>query len=163
MLISDYLSSNIIICIVFFDLTYFRAVGQKYTSIFVHFLVQMKTSKSHSEINWPLIGFTVASCFFLCRRIFSVLLTRSFRSAFFVLSLFLVEDKENSVLQSLEFGFILLLLLLQKKEKVNTKLYTYVVRQNFVSVASHNFFGRFSRYLLSIYIILQYWAQNTAV
>ena len=25
-----------------------------YRNIFVHFLVQMKTSKSHSEINWPL-------------------------------------------------------------------------------------------------------------
>ena len=39
----------------FFDLTYFREVGQKYRNIFVRFLVQMKTSKSHSEINWPLL------------------------------------------------------------------------------------------------------------
>ena len=38
----------------FFDLTYFREVGQKNRNIFVHFLVQMKTSKSHSEIIWPL-------------------------------------------------------------------------------------------------------------
>ena len=40
----------------FFDLTYFREVGQKYRNIFV--LVQMKTSKSHSEINWPLAAQT---------------------------------------------------------------------------------------------------------
>ena len=39
----------------FFDLTYFREVGQKYRNIFVRFLVQMKTSKSHSEINWLFI------------------------------------------------------------------------------------------------------------
>ena len=39
----------------FFDLTYFREVGQKYRNIFVRFLVQMKTSKSHFEIIWPLI------------------------------------------------------------------------------------------------------------
>ena len=56
MLISDYLSSNMIICI-FFDLAYYREVGQKYRNIFVRFLVQMKTSKSHSEINWPLDNF----------------------------------------------------------------------------------------------------------
>ena len=37
-----------------FDLIYFRGVGQKYRNIFVRFLVQMKTSKSHSEIIWPL-------------------------------------------------------------------------------------------------------------
>ena len=35
-------------------MTYFREVGQKCSNIFVCFLVQMKTSKSHSEINWPL-------------------------------------------------------------------------------------------------------------
>ena len=40
--------------------TYFWEVGQKYRNIFVHFLVQMKTSKSHSEINWPLA--TVLHC-----------------------------------------------------------------------------------------------------
>ena len=33
---------------------YLREVGQKYRNIFVRFLVQMKTSKSHSEINRPL-------------------------------------------------------------------------------------------------------------
>ena len=44
MLISDYISS-------FLDLTYFREVGQKYRNILVGLLVQMKTSKSHSEIN----------------------------------------------------------------------------------------------------------------
>ena len=36
------------------DLTYFRKVGQKYRNILVRFLVQMKKSKSHSEINRPL-------------------------------------------------------------------------------------------------------------
>ena len=51
---SDYLSSNIIICI-FFDLIYFREVGQKYRNIFVRFLVQMKISKRYSETNWPLV------------------------------------------------------------------------------------------------------------
>ena len=35
--------------------TYFRKVGEKHRNIFVRFLVQMKTSKSHSEINWPLL------------------------------------------------------------------------------------------------------------
>ena len=39
----------------FFDLTYFREVGQKYKNIFVRFLVQIKTSKSYFEINWPLV------------------------------------------------------------------------------------------------------------
>ena len=38
----------------FFGLTYFRQLGQKYRNIFVSFLVQMKTSKSNSEINRPL-------------------------------------------------------------------------------------------------------------
>ena len=38
----------------FFDLTYFREVRQKYRNILVRFLVQMKTSKSNSEIKWPL-------------------------------------------------------------------------------------------------------------
>ena len=38
-----------------FDLTYFREVEQEYRNIFVHILVQMKTSKSSSEIKWPLI------------------------------------------------------------------------------------------------------------
>ena len=38
----------------YFYLTYFREVGQKYRIIFVCVLVQMKTSKSHSEIIWPL-------------------------------------------------------------------------------------------------------------
>ena len=42
MLVSDFMS---------FDLTYFREVGQKYRNIFVRLLVQMKTSKDHSEIN----------------------------------------------------------------------------------------------------------------
>ena len=40
----------------FFDLTYFREVGQKCGNILVHFLVQIKTSKSDLEINWPLKG-----------------------------------------------------------------------------------------------------------
>ena len=51
MLITDYLSSNIIIFFPFFDLTYFREVGQKHRNIFVGFLIQMKTSENHSEIN----------------------------------------------------------------------------------------------------------------
>ena len=56
MLINDYLTFNIIICIrIYFEMIYFREVGQKYRHIFVCFLVQMKTSKSHSEINWPLV------------------------------------------------------------------------------------------------------------
>ena len=46
--------SNIKFALFFFYLTYFRERGQKYKNIFVRFLVQMKTSKSHSEINWPL-------------------------------------------------------------------------------------------------------------
>ena len=49
MLIIDYLSSNIIICICFFDLTHFRAEIQKYfRSIF--------GSNQNFEINWPLRG-----------------------------------------------------------------------------------------------------------
>ena len=51
-----YLLSNIVCNLhSFFDLTYFWEVGQKYINIFVRFLVQMKTSESHSEINWPLV------------------------------------------------------------------------------------------------------------
>ena len=46
----------------FFDLTCFREVGQKYRNIFFHFLVQMKTSKSHSEINWPLTFLVFLHC-----------------------------------------------------------------------------------------------------
>ena len=38
----------------FFDLTHFRELGQKYKIIFVGFLVQMKTFKSAFEINRPL-------------------------------------------------------------------------------------------------------------
>ena len=45
--ISDYLSSNIIVCI--FELTYFRELGQKYKNNFVGFWF-----KSVFEINWPL-------------------------------------------------------------------------------------------------------------
>ena len=56
MLISDYLSSNIIHNLhSFFDFTHFRELGQKYKNIFVQFLVQMKTSKFAFEINWPLV------------------------------------------------------------------------------------------------------------
>ena len=52
MLISDYLISNTYDNLhSFFDLTYFRKVRQKYRNIFNRFLVQMKTSKSHCEIN----------------------------------------------------------------------------------------------------------------
>ena len=53
MLISNHLSSNIITCI-FFYLTQFRELGQQYKNIFIRFLVQIKTLKSASEINWPL-------------------------------------------------------------------------------------------------------------
>ena len=38
----------------FFDLTHFRELGQRYRNFFVSFLVQMKTFKSAFEINWPL-------------------------------------------------------------------------------------------------------------
>ena len=38
----------------FFDLIHFRELGQKYRNILVRFLVQMKTLKVASEINWPL-------------------------------------------------------------------------------------------------------------
>ena len=38
----------------FFYLTSFYRLGQKYKNIFVHFLVQMKTLKSPFEIHWPL-------------------------------------------------------------------------------------------------------------
>ena len=54
MLISDYLSSNIIMFILFY-LTHFRELGQIYKNIFVRFLVQMKTSKFTFEIIWPLV------------------------------------------------------------------------------------------------------------
>ena len=55
MLISDYLPSSILVCFyLLFDLMYFRVVG-KYRNILVRFLVQMKTSNSHSEIKWPLV------------------------------------------------------------------------------------------------------------
>ena len=50
MLISNYLSSNIIIGFVF-DLAHFRELGQNYRNILVRFLVQMKTLKFASEIN----------------------------------------------------------------------------------------------------------------
>ena len=40
-----------------FELTYFKEVGLKYRNIFFHFLVQMKTSKSHSKINWPFLKY----------------------------------------------------------------------------------------------------------
>ena len=51
MLISDNLSSDIMICILFWFDPFYRARAeiQKY---FVHFLVQMKTSKFAFEINW---------------------------------------------------------------------------------------------------------------
>ena len=38
----------------FFHLTQFRELGQKYRNIFVRFLVQMKTLNFAFEINWPL-------------------------------------------------------------------------------------------------------------
>ena len=51
-MISDYLSSNIIICI--FYLTHFRELGQKCRNIFIRFLVQMKALNFAFEIKWPL-------------------------------------------------------------------------------------------------------------
>ena len=39
----------------FFHLTHFRELGQKYKNIFVQFLVQMKTLNFAFEINWPLV------------------------------------------------------------------------------------------------------------
>ena len=46
-----WLSSNMIICNWFFDLTHFRELGQIYRNILVRFLVQMKSLKFVSEIN----------------------------------------------------------------------------------------------------------------
>ena len=43
-----YLLICILICILFFSFDQFGEVGQKYRNIFVHFLVQMKASISHS-------------------------------------------------------------------------------------------------------------------
>ena len=40
---------------VFFDLTHFRKLGQKYRNILPRFLVEIKTLKFASEINWPLV------------------------------------------------------------------------------------------------------------
>ena len=51
MLISDYVSSNMIICLCFFHLTYFREIGQKNKNIFVCFFVQTKTLNFAFEIN----------------------------------------------------------------------------------------------------------------
>ena len=42
MLSSDYLLSNIIICIWFFDLTHFRELGQKYRNFYVPFWFKWK-------------------------------------------------------------------------------------------------------------------------
>ena len=39
----------------FFDLTHFRELGQNYRNILVRFLVQIKTLKFASQINWPLL------------------------------------------------------------------------------------------------------------
>ena len=39
----------------FFHLTHFRELGQKYKNIFVQFLVQMKTLNFAFKINWPLV------------------------------------------------------------------------------------------------------------
>ena len=55
MLISDYLSFNITLCILFFfDLIHFKDLGQKLKNIFLQFLVKMKTSKFAFEIICPL-------------------------------------------------------------------------------------------------------------
>ena len=54
MLISDFFILEYNDLHSFFDQTYFREVGQKYRNIFIRFLVQMKASKSHSEINFHL-------------------------------------------------------------------------------------------------------------
>ena len=63
MLISDYVSSNIIICLCFYHLTHFRELWQKYKIIFVWFLVQMKTLNFAFEIYWPLeINYVRAYC-----------------------------------------------------------------------------------------------------
>ena len=39
-----------------FDFTSFYRLGQKYKSIFVHFLAQMKSLKFAFKINWPLVA-----------------------------------------------------------------------------------------------------------
>ena len=55
MLISDYVSYNIIIW--FLDLIHFRELGQKYKNIVVRFSVQMRSLEFAFEINWPLSEF----------------------------------------------------------------------------------------------------------
>ena len=47
----DFLCFYLLFRLLFRD---FLKLGQKYKNIFVHFLVQMKTSKFAFEINWPL-------------------------------------------------------------------------------------------------------------
>ena len=42
----------------FFDLTHFRELGQNYRNILVRFLVEIKTLRFASEINWPLLDFS---------------------------------------------------------------------------------------------------------
>ena len=49
--------SNIIRrCLYFVDLTTFYILGQKFVKFFVGFLENLRLSKRHSEINWPLIS-----------------------------------------------------------------------------------------------------------
>ena len=53
MLVCNYLSSYVIILCN--NLTHFRELGQNYRNILVLFLVQIKTLKFASGIDWPLV------------------------------------------------------------------------------------------------------------
>ena len=55
MLINDYLSSNIIICICLFRFDPFKRARTEIQKYFRSFLVQMKNSNFASEIYWPLL------------------------------------------------------------------------------------------------------------
>ena len=41
----------------FYDLTPFQILGQKFVKFFIGILVQTMTPKGHFEINWPLVEF----------------------------------------------------------------------------------------------------------
>jgi hypothetical protein len=49
--------NNITRCLHFVDLTTFYILGQKCVKFFVVFLENLRLSKQHSEINWPLLRY----------------------------------------------------------------------------------------------------------
>ena len=59
----------------FFDLTYFRELGQNYRKFLVQFLVQIKTLKFACEINWPLVDETKSM---LCRDVSGDVASKTF-------------------------------------------------------------------------------------